>query len=117
MGKSETNTTSTTTTVGYNATFGVGFEAKIPGTNIGFGGGVTGGWDWSDSRSSAYSITVGQSASFGGSIPPSKDDPNTPEDEFAIWRYSFTPYVYRHHYKDYTGESSGFYVVTYTVNR
>jgi hypothetical protein len=63
--------------------------------------------------SQGYSISVGTEALFAGDVPPIPNDPETPEDEFAINRYSFTPLIYRQPYVDFAGEESGFYVVAF----
>jgi hypothetical protein len=102
--------------VGNSVSVGASLSFQIPFTDIGAGGGVKKSWDWSTSHGSGYSVTVGSSTDFGGVIPAIRDNPDTPEDEFKVWRYSFKPYVYRHHYKDNTGTTSGFFVITYAAN-
>jgi hypothetical protein len=100
-GKSETNETAETTTLGVSGSleaFGVGVEATIDV-------GVTQG----------YSIEVGNETEFGGTIPAIHDDPNTPEDEFAINHYGFTPFVYRQHYKGKNGKDAAFYVLYHAM--
>lgn len=97
----ETNAIAETTTVGMSAGLGafgaeVDVDAKV---------GVTQG----------YSIRVGNEAFFHGRVPPVPDDPNTPEDEYAVHRYAFSPHVYREHWTNAAGEDSGFYVIGYTV--
>lgn len=66
---------------------------------------------------SSYSLTIGESTTFAGSVPPIRNDPRTPEDEFAIYGYSFSPVVYREHWTDKNGADAGFYVLSYTVDR
>lgn len=104
IGKTESNSVSTTTYVAAVAeakfAFGVGVGVKGEvGVGVGHG----------------YSISVGESAMFSGAVPPIRDDPNTPEDEFALYNYGFSPIVYRQRYVDYTGAETGYYVQTYTV--
>lgn len=64
-----------------------------------------------------YSISVGRDASFAGHVPPVRNDPETPEDEFGLYGYSFTPIVYRHRYMDNERKPAAFYVLTYAVGR
>jgi hypothetical protein len=100
-GKTETNETAQSTTIGVSGAlelFGVGVESTI---DIGVEQG--------------YSIEVGHATSFGGKIPPIFDDPETPEDEFAVYHYGFTPFVYRQHYATKTGADAGYYVLYYAV--
>ena len=101
-GEYETNSESTTTTVGAYASFGaagVGIDANA---SLGV--------------SAGYSVTVGKDTLFSGSIPPVPDDPSTPEDEYEVHRYSFTPSVYRHHYVNpATQEPGAYYVMYYAV--
>lgn len=68
-----------------------------------------------------YQVQVGQTASFGGSVPPIRNNPKTPEDEFNLHGYSYSPVVYRQMYGTKTADGSasdtgGYYVVTYTVD-
>jgi hypothetical protein len=67
--------------------------------------------------STGYSITVGKEVTFAGEVPAIPDDPETPEDEFSIYHYSFTPHVYRQHYADFAGADAGYYVLTYSVGQ
>lgn len=102
-GESETNSVSTSTTVGVNSSFGalgVSVESSI---SLGVRHG--------------YSVNVGSKSIFSGSIPPVPDDPETPEDEFEIHRFSFQPVIYRHRYVDQYGEDGGFYVMHFTAAR
>lgn len=64
-----------------------------------------------------YSIGVSQSASFSGNVPAVRNDPSTPEDEFGLHGYSFTPILYRHRYLDDQRQPSAFYVLTYAVGK
>jgi len=64
-----------------------------------------------------YSVSIGREASFAGHVPPVRNDPETPEDEFGLYGYSFTPLVYRHRYTDSDKKGSAFYVLTYAVGK
>ncbi len=64
-----------------------------------------------------YELGVTQASSFAGTVPPLRNNPNTPEDELKLYGYSFTPIVYRQRYKTPTGEDSGFFVLTYAVGK
>ena len=102
-GEQETNEVAEKTTLGVTGSLGVGgvsVDAKV-------GVGVAQG----------YSITTGKDVVFAGGIPPIPDDPETPEDEFKVHGYSFTPVVYRHHYTDAVGEDAAYYVMTYAVGQ
>lgn len=101
--QSEANTVAETTTIGISGSLGA-FGATVSGdVNTGF--------------AHAYTVTVGEDALFAGSVPPLVDDPETPEDEFETYRYSFSPTVYREHYTDAAGEDAGYYVITYAVGQ
>jgi hypothetical protein len=63
-----------------------------------------------------YTLTVGKETSFSGMVPPVRDDPRTPEDEHVLHSYSFSPIVYREHYKQ-DGAEGGFFVVSYTTSK
>lgn len=65
----------------------------------------------------AYAVSVGSLAIFSGNIPPIYDDPNTPEDEYALNAYSFAPVIYRQRWTNAEGEEAGFYVVNYAVGQ
>lgn len=67
------------------------------------------------STGEAYTISAGSEASFGGGVPPVRNDPRTPEDESELFGYGFSPIVYREHYETVNGNQGGYYVVTYTV--
>jgi len=60
-------------------------------------------------------ISIDQTTSFRGSVPPMPDDPTTPEDEYATYAYSFMPTVYRHHYTTPSGESAAFYALSFHI--
>jgi hypothetical protein len=102
-GEAETNSVAETTTVGMNASFGAGGVTVDADVHVG----VTQG----------YSVNVGHDNIFAGGVPPVPDDPATPEDEYEVHRYGFTPFVYRHHYADAAGEDSAFYVLHYAVDK
>jgi len=99
--ESETNSVAQTTTFGTEASFGA------------FGASVEVNADVS--QSTGYALTVGRSQIFAGGIPPVPDNPDTPEDEFLVNQYAFTPYIYRHRYETSAGEEAGFYVLTFAV--
>ena len=74
-----------------------------------FGAGLGGNWG------EAHSIRVGEAGLFGGTVPPVPDDPDTPEDEYLEYAYSFAPYVYREHYTDADGDDAAYYVMSFAV--
>ena len=86
---------------------GLSMGVKVGGVSV--GGGVSYGWG------RGYRLTVGESASFGGALPPMPDNPNTPEDEFAEYAYGVTPYIYTQTYTDSQGNEGAYYVQTYSV--
>lgn len=64
-----------------------------------------------------YQVGVGREATFSGTVPAVRNDPATPEDEYGLYGYSFTPLVYRHRYMDDQRQGSAFYVLTYAVGK
>jgi hypothetical protein len=100
-GETETNEVAETTTLGVNGSIGVA--------------GVTVDTDIHVGVRQGYSISVGRDTIFAGGVPPIPDDPETPEDEYAIHRYGFSPYVYRHHYTDRDGADGAYYVMHYAT--
>lgn len=86
---------------------GLSMGVKVGGVSV--GGGVSHGWG------RGYRLTVGESARFGGALPPMPDHPDTPEDEFAEYAYGVTPYVYTQTYTDAQGNEGAYYVQTYSV--
>ncbi|MBW2528153.1 MAG: hypothetical protein JRI23_28500 [Deltaproteobacteria bacterium] len=103
VGETETNSVNEKISFGVSGSIGaagVQVDSKI---GVGLGQG--------------YSLQVGKSAMFSGSIPPIPDDSATPEDEFAVHRYAFKPIIYREHYQTPEGEEAGYYVMTYTVSK
>ncbi len=97
---------STTTETAMDVSVGASANVKVGGVKIGGGGEL--GWG------QAYSLNVGTQATFAGSIPTLRDDPNTPEDEYDLYSYSVSPYVYVHHYETAEGDDGAYYVQTYT---
>jgi hypothetical protein len=103
VSETEANTQAQTTTIGMNATLGAAGLSSTLDLNTGFG--------------TAYTIAVGKEALFAGNVPPLPDNADTPEDEYELNRYSFSPMVHREHYTDSAGEDAGYYVVSYAVGR
>jgi hypothetical protein len=101
--ESQTNST--------NMGMDLGASASITVAGVSFG--VSASYGWGE----GYSLTVGQSAMFNGTLAPIPDDPSTPEDEYAQNRYSVTPYIYLQDYKTADGEDAAFYVMTYTAEQ
>lgn len=64
----------------------------------------------------AYEVQVDKSASFGGMVPPIRNNARTPEDEYALHAYGFAPIMYRARYQDESGQTAGYYVIDYTVS-
>lgn len=64
-----------------------------------------------------YSTSLATSTTINGDAPPLLDDPETPDDEYSQYRYSFSPYVYLRHYEDEDGGDASMLVVDYTVKR
>ncbi len=92
------------------------YDGLTIGAEIGaFGVTLSGEVDMQVGR--GYSVSVGREASFAGHVPPVRNDPETPEDEFGLYGYSFTPLVYRHRYTDEDKKGSAFYVLTYAVGQ
>jgi hypothetical protein len=102
-GESTTNETCESTKLGVSASFGAGGVSLDGSVSLGV--------------ESGYSITVGSSQLFAGGIPSIPNDPETPEDEFALYRYGFQPTVFRQHYIDAHGDPAAFYVLHYAVPR
>jgi hypothetical protein len=63
-----------------------------------------------------YSLTLGETATFYGAIPPFRDDPETAVDEYTDNFYRVAPVVYMQDYTDSNGNTSAFYVQTYAVD-
>lgn len=99
--ETQTNQSATTTKIGLSGKLGVGpFSFGLSG---------------SASQTYSYTLALGERALFGGSVPPIVDDPNTPEDEYEAYAFSFSPYVYREHYTDDEGNEGAYYVMSHAV--
>ncbi len=79
--------------------------------------GVTVSGEVSATLGKGYSVAIGRDTTFSGHVPPLRNDPDTPEDEFGLYGYSFTPIVYRHRYTDSERKPGAFYVLTYAVSK
>lgn len=108
VGENTSNSVSMSTSIGFSADV----SADIP-----FIGGVKFGASLGVGWGQGYSIRVGDSAFFGGSLPPLPDDPNTPDDEYLDHAYTSMPFVYREHYTDANGEDAAYYVISHAVAR
>jgi hypothetical protein len=82
----------------------LGVKAHVGAPGFKFGAEVGAGWG------KQHRIQIGKEAVFGGSLPTLPNNPNTPEDEFARYAYSFAPIVYRAHYTDALGNDLSYYV-------
>ena len=100
-GVANTNATSTN----YSATLGVSALGLSVNANAAIDMGV------------ADTIPISHGTVFAGGVPPILNNPNTPEDEFGKNSFSFTPFVYRAHYSDPSGNDAGFYVLSYVVGQ
>jgi hypothetical protein len=96
-----------TNEVAMNTTLDVTTSVTVAGFTFGPQVGV--GWG------EGYAVSVGSQFLFGGGVPPIPNDPNTPEDEYAEYRFGFSPIVYRQHYTDAGGSQASLYVLNYTV--
>lgn len=107
VGENMTNSVSMSTKIGLR----VDLSSEIPliGGGVNFGADLGVGWG------QGYSVRVGESAFFGGNLPPLPDNPDTPEDEYLDHAYTTMPFVYREHYTDANGEDAAYYVVSYAV--
>lgn len=92
-----------------NTSLGVSASITVAGVKV--GGGAEMGWG------QGYSLSIGKSAVFAGSVKAVADDPSTPEDEYELYTYRFSPLVYRQWYENGDGDESAFYVMTYTAER
>lgn len=63
----------------------------------------------------SYEVSAGRSTTFAGAVPPLRDDPSTPEDEYRAFGYSFTPIVYRERYVREGQPEATYLVMTYVV--
>jgi hypothetical protein len=101
--------TSETTTNSVSLTQDLGVSAGVTVGGVSVGVGASYGWG------EGYSLSVGESAFFSGSLPPLPDDLDTPEDEYERHAYQVTPYVYLQDYEDSAGNEASYYVMTYTA--
>jgi len=104
------NTLGNTATESTSYGMDMGMSANITVAGISIGAGISTGWGKS------YSLTLGDSAMFNGGIPPFRDDPNTPADEYAENFFRVAPITYMQDYTDSEGNQSAFYVSTYIVD-
>lgn len=91
------------------------YAAAIAEATVSFGIGVRATGEVGVGTGEGYTLSVGESAVFSGSVPPIRDDPDTPEDEYALYNYGFSPIVYRQRYTDSFGAENGYFVQTYTA--
>jgi hypothetical protein len=63
----------------------------------------------------SHTIELGTEAVFGGFAPTLPDDPATPEDEYQLFQYSFSPIVYLDRYVNSEGVETPYYVYHYMV--
>ena len=89
----------------------MGVSASVAAAGIKVGTGTSIGWG------TGYTLTLGQGATFTFTIPPISDDPDTPEDEWAVHKYSVNPIVYLQDYIDAEGTQAYYYVETFTVTK
>jgi hypothetical protein len=89
----------------------LGLSASITVAGVKVGGGVDMGWG------GGYTLAVGKSALFAGSVKAVPDIPETPEDEYELYTYRFSPVVYRQWYTNENDEDAAFYVMTYVAER
>ena len=107
VGEDTTNSVSMSTSIGMRVD--VSSEIPLIGGGVKFGADLGVGWG------QGYSVRVGESAFFGGNLPPLPDNPDTPEDEYLEYAYTTMPFVYREHYTDADGNDAAYYVVSYAV--
>jgi hypothetical protein len=89
----------------------IGISAGVTVGGVSVGVGASYGWG------QGYSLMVGESAFFNGTIPPLPDDLDTPEDEYSRYAYQVTPYLYVQDYEDAGGNDASYYVMTYTATQ
>jgi hypothetical protein len=58
-----------------------------------------------------YGVAVSQRSAYGGTAPPLRNDPTTPEDELKLYGYSFTPLLFRQPFDMGDGNAQGAYLV------
>jgi VCBS repeat protein len=110
-GQSTTNTTASSFSYGASASVGAGLSIGIFNVSAQASGDQT----WTLDQS--YSVTVGSSTTFSGTVSPIRDDPNAPGDNSALYGYSFEPIVYRQHFTGAANQAGAFYVLTYAVTQ
>jgi len=106
--ESETNGTNTSYNLGFSTTISLQIMKMV---------GASGTLNLSRGWSNGSSVSLGKSISFGGNVPGIPDNPATPEDEYLVHGFAFSPYVYKQSYKDAAGSSAGYYVLNYTVRK
>jgi hypothetical protein len=79
--------------------------------------GFTGSLSLDKWAATGSSLTVSDSSKVSGTIPPVRKDLSTPEDQLKLYGYSFTPLLYRQHYRSVTGTLGSFLVLTYAVGQ
>ncbi|MGB0640885.1 MAG: hypothetical protein ACPGTU_16210, partial [Myxococcota bacterium] len=89
----------------------MGTSASVTAAGIKVGVGSEYGWG------EGYSLSLGRSALFAGSVKAVPDDPSTPEDEYNLYTYRFSPLVYREWYSNANGDDAAFYVMSYVAER
>jgi hypothetical protein len=92
-------------------TTSMGASASVTVAGVKVGMGTDYGWG------QGYSLGVGSSAFFSGSVKAVPDNPNTPEDEYEMYAFRFAPVVYRQWYETPSGDASALYVMTYAAKR
>jgi len=89
----------------------IGTSAGVKAAGVKVGVGVEYGWG------SGYSLRMGEAALFSGKVAAVPDDPNTPEDEYNMYTFRFSPVVYRHWYTNPSGDEAPLFVMTYAAER
>ena len=79
--------------------------------------GVTASGSVDVSWSRGYGLSVSETSTFSGTVPPLRNDPTSPEDELKLYGYSFTPILYRQRYLDGAGKEGAFFVLSYAVGK
>jgi hypothetical protein len=93
----------------WDTSMGTSASVTVSGVKVG----VASEYGWGE----GYSLTVGRSALFAGSVKAVPDDPSTPEDEYNLYTYRFSPLVYREWYSNANGDDAAFYVMSYVAER
>ncbi|MEM9693518.1 MAG: hypothetical protein AAGA56_13295, partial [Myxococcota bacterium] len=77
--------------------------------------------EFGQKRKYAYKMSVTERTIFQGKIPPIRDNPSTPEDEYLAHKYAVMPFVYEEHYilpdgdPDNDEDRASFFVMSYAV--